>query len=293
VSGHADIRAKARDSFQTPLAHEAGEKQGLRANVGEDRSGKASLTTSPLTLALPRMERGPETRLAVQEVKFRRAVRAVQAALIALVLASCAACQQQMGEQPSYRPLKPSEFFADGQSARPLIPGTVARGQLRLDRAYYTGLQGPTPGGGEYGGPGGLSLPVARTALPQQPYVDTFPFPVTRQVLQRGKERFTIYCSVCHGPLGYGDGVVVERGFTKPNSYHSDRLRSAPVGYFFDVITHGYGSMPDYASQVPPEDRWAIVAYVRALQLSQHATLVELPEAIRKTAESELKSAER
>ena len=196
-----------------------------------------------------------------------------------------------MGEQPSYRPLKPSKFFADGQSARPLVPGTVARGELRLDRQLYTGEWGPAEGGRDIEqSSGGLSLPVARTALAEKPYVDAFPFPVTRQVLDRGKERFTIYCSVCHGPLGYGDGVVVERGFTKPPSYHEDRLRAAPAGYFFDVITHGYGSMPDYAAQVPPKDRWAIVAYLRAIQLSQHATLAELPESARKAAVTELEN---
>ena len=165
----------------------------------------------------------------------------------------------------------------------------MARGHLQIDRHLYTGLRGPV-GGVDMLDPsgGGLSLPVARTALAERPYVDTFPFPVTREVLARGRERFTIYCSVCHGPLGTGDGVVVERGFTAPQTFHSDRLRSAPVGYFFDVITHGFGSMPDYAEQVTPHDRWAIIAYLRALQLSQHAMLAQLPETIRQVAEKQL-----
>jgi mono/diheme cytochrome c family protein len=196
-----------------------------------------------------------------------------------------------MAEQPSDRPLKPSEFYADGQSARPLVAGTVPRGQLRLDRALFTGERGPAQGGSPIDVPtGGVSLTVARTALADKPYIDSFPFPVTRAVLDRGRERFTIYCAVCHGPLGYGDGVVVQRGFTQPPTFHSDRLRSAPAGYFFDVITHGYGSMPDYAPQIHAPDRWAVVAYLRVLQFSQHAPLNELPEAVAKAALTELKN---
>ena len=196
-----------------------------------------------------------------------------------------------MAEQPSCRPLKPSEFFADGQSARPLVAGTVARGQLRLDRAFFTGEHEPAQGGSPSDlSAGGVSLPVARTALAERPYVDSFPFPVSRTVLDRGRERFTIYCAVCHGRLGYGDGVVVQRGFTQPPTFHSDRLRAAPEGYFFDVITHGYGSMPDYAPQIHAQDRWAIVAYLRVLQFSQYAPLRELPEPVRKAALTELKN---
>jgi len=202
---------------------------------------------------------------------------------------SCAGCQQKMAEQPSCRPLKPSEFYADGQSARPLVVGTVARGQLRLDRQFFTGELGPAQGGSPMDlSDGGVSLPVARTALDEKPYANTFPFSVTREILDRGRERFTIYCSVCHGSLGNGDGVVVQRGFTQPPTYHSDRLRSAPPGYFFDVISHGYGSMPDYAAELQPQDRWAIVAYLRVLQYSQHAPLDELPEGVRKEALVEL-----
>jgi len=204
-------------------------------------------------------------------------------------------CQQQMAEQPNCRPLKASGFFADGQSARPLVAGTVARGQLRLDRQFYTGELGPAQGGSAMDSSGGgVSLPVGRTALAEKPYVKTFPFSVSREVLQRGQERFTIYCSVCHGPLGYGDGKVVERGFTQPPSYHTDRLRAAPVGYFFDAITRGYGSMPDYAAQVSPQDRWAVVAYLRALQLSQYAPLKDLerlPEEVKNVALLELEKA--
>jgi mono/diheme cytochrome c family protein len=161
-----------------------------------------------------------------------------------------------MDNQPKYRPLRPSTFFEDGQSERPLVFGTVARGYLRDDVELY---MGKVPG----------SEPPADTT--------TFPFPITRAVLDRGQERFNIYCSVCHGRLGNGDGMVAQRGFRPPPSYHIDRLREAPVGHLFDVMTSGFGAMPSYADQIPPRDRWAIVAYIRALQLSQHATLADVP----------------
>jgi mono/diheme cytochrome c family protein len=149
-------------------------------------------------------------------------------------------------------PLAKSDFFADERSARPLIPGTVARGDLRSDAYFYTGKIGDSPG-------------------------DFMPFPVTDEVLARGRERFNIYCSPCHSRLGDGNGIIPQRGFRHPPSYHIERLRKAPLGYFFDVMTNGFGAMPDYASQIEPRDRWAIVAYIRALQLSQNATKTEVP----------------
>ena len=158
-----------------------------------------------------------------------------------------------MHDQPKYIPLRPSDFFGDGRSERPLIAGTVARGHLNDDTAFHTGK-----------GPDGKPL-------------DAFPFPVTREIIQRGQDRFNIYCAPCHDRLGTGDGMIVRRGFRKPPSYHIDRLRQATNGYIFDVITNGFGAMPDYAAQIPPEDRWAIVAYVRALQLSQNAALSDVP----------------
>ncbi len=161
-------------------------------------------------------------------------------------------CQQDMARQPSYRPFAPSTFFADGRSARHLVPGTVARGQLKTDTHLYAGQ--------------------ANGKL-----VDTFPFPVTRAVLERGQERYNIYCSPCHGRIGNGEGIVVQRGFQRPASFHIDRLREAPVGYFFNAITNGFGTMYDYAARIKPADRWAIVAYIRALQFSQHATLADVP----------------
>jgi mono/diheme cytochrome c family protein len=196
------------------------------------------------------------------------------------------ACQQRMAAQPSYKPLDPSSFFPDGRSARPLVPNTVARGHLRADLHLYTGLRSPqlpaAPAPADQkAGPapetrkaaGAKEMPAAE----EKDYVDTFPFPITHDVLQRGQNRYVIYCAVCHDPVGTGRGKIVERGYTQPPSYHIDRLRKAPVGHFFDVITNGYGSMPDYKEQVPPRDRWAIVAYIRALQMSQHFPVKELP----------------
>lgn len=163
-----------------------------------------------------------------------------------------AGCRQDMHDQPRYKTYAATDFFGDRRAARPLIQGTVARGQMRLDRHYYEGRTG--------------------NAL-----VATLPVPLTRQLLIRGQNRFNIYCTPCHGRVGNGEGMVVERGFKKPPSYHDDRLRAQPVGHFFDVITNGFGLMPSYASRIPVEDRWAIVAYIRALQLSQNAKMEDVP----------------
>jgi mono/diheme cytochrome c family protein len=157
-----------------------------------------------------------------------------------------------MHDQPKYIPLRESTFFNDGRSARPLVAGTVARGQLREDPLLYTG-----------------KVNGADATM--------FPFPVDDRVMARGRERFDIYCSPCHGHTGGGDGMVVRRGYRRPPSYHDDRLQSAPIGHFFDVISNGFGAMPDYAAQIAVEDRWAIVAYIRALQLSEHATPADVP----------------
>ena len=157
-----------------------------------------------------------------------------------------------MHDQPKYVPLRQSTFFNDARSARPVIEGTVARGQLHDDELMY---------GGKVNG--------------QE--ATLFPMRVDAAVMARGQERFNIYCSPCHGRTGLGDGMVVLRGYRRPPSIHQDRLRNAPVGHFFDVMTNGFGAMPDYAAQIAVEDRWAIVAYVRALQLSEHATVADVP----------------
>ena len=174
------------------------------------------------------------------------------AALALLGAAFVAGCRQDMHDAPSYDPYEKSDFFPDGRSARPPVAGTVARGQLREDAAFYTGRAGAA-------------------------FVASVPLPVDGAVLKRGRERYSIYCTPCHGQSGEGDGLVVQRGFRRPPSFHVDRLRAQPDGYLYDVITSGFGTMPDYAAQVGPRDRWAIVAYVRALQLSQNATVSDVP----------------
>ncbi|HLY07907.1 MAG TPA: cytochrome c [Planctomycetota bacterium] len=170
-----------------------------------------------------------------------------------LLLAWCGTgCDQTMSEQPKRMPLEASRFFADGRSSRSPVPGTVAVGQLALDAPLFLGRVG-------------------------QDAVDSFPFPVTRETLERGRQRFDIFCAPCHDRTGSGRGRVVRRGFKPPPTYHQERLRSATVGHLFDVITRGQGAMPDYAAQIPARDRWAIVAYIRALQESQNAREDEVP----------------
>jgi cytochrome c553 len=163
-----------------------------------------------------------------------------------------AACRQDMHDAPRYDPLEASTFFANGASERMPIPNTVARGQLNEDRHLYEGVVDGKP-------------------------AETFPMPVTAAVVARGQERFNVFCAPCHGRSGVGNGMIVQRGFRQPPSFHEDRLRNAPVGYFFDVMTHGFGAMQDYASQVPVADRWAIAAYIRALQLSQRTPVDDVP----------------
>jgi mono/diheme cytochrome c family protein len=180
-----------------------------------------------------------------------RSLRHISPAALLAVLA-LAGCRQDMHDQPRFKPLAMSDFYTDRRSARPQVEGTVARGQLHENAYFYTGRAGSAPG-------------------------DYIPFPVTEQVLARGRERFNIYCSPCHSRLGDGNGMIVQRGFPNPPSYHIDRLRKAPLGYFFDVMSNGFGAMPDYASQIPARDRWCIVAYIRALQLSQNATMADVP----------------
>jgi mono/diheme cytochrome c family protein len=168
-------------------------------------------------------------------------------------IAATSACRLDMHVQPRENPLSRSAFFADQRSARPPVEGTVARGQLHEDSYLYTGKIGNNTG-------------------------DVMPFAVTSEVLARGQERYNIYCAPCHSRVGDGNGFIPSRGFSRqPPSYHTPRLQKAPLGYFFDVITNGFGIMPDYASQISPEDRWKIIAYVRALQLSQNATMADVP----------------
>jgi hypothetical protein len=165
-------------------------------------------------------------------------------AAVVLAVAFGAACRQDMHDQPKFEPLEAAAMFNDGLSARPLVEGTVARGQLYEDEHFHTGKVGGAP-------------------------VETFPYPITREVLDRGQQRYDVFCSPCHDRTGAGRGMVVRRGYRQPPSFADPRLRSVPPGYFFDVMTNGFGVMPDYRAQIPPADRWAIAAYIRVLQQAQ------------------------
>ena len=259
--------------------------------------------------------------------------------LVAALLCSAActlfasSCSQKMDNEPKYIPLRENNFYADHKSARPLVDGTVPRGYLEEDQAFYTGKTGqaaagtvnagasapitsasgapanggtpsttvtsfqlagaapniggqlpgaqasPTPAG-RAGSPNTIAANLAANVVPRTQGlqdINYFPLPVTQELVARGQDRFNIFCTPCHSQLGDGQGMIVKRGFRQPPSFHIDRLRQAPVGHFFDVITNGFGAMPDYSTQITPQDRWAIVAYIRALQLSQNATVADVP----------------
>jgi mono/diheme cytochrome c family protein len=201
-------------------------------------------------------------------LQLKRRGKAVSICL--LLAAYCllaAGCRYDMQDQPRYKYYKESDFFADKRASRDPVTGTVARGQLHENKAFYTGkIDNPNP-----------NVQVQTTtdargntlvaSFPND--IDQFPIPVTEELINRGQNRFNIYCIVCHGPTGNGDGMIVRRGFPQPPTYHDDRLRNAPVGHFFDVMTNGWGKMNSYAAQVSPADRWAIVAYIRTLQVAQ------------------------
>jgi len=167
-----------------------------------------------------------------------------------------------MQDQPKMKPYRATTFFSDRLSMRPPVEGAVPRGFLRSDAEFFTGKKSKTTTA-----PATPLSAANATAFADD--IEVLPIPVTIEVVTRGKERYEIFCSVCHGLTGYGDGMIVRRGFRRAASFHDDRLRQAPVGHFFDAITNGWGAMPSYATQIPVQDRWAIVAYVRALQLSQ------------------------
>ncbi len=179
--------------------------------------------------------------------------------LLALVagVASLGGCRQDMHDQPKYKPFAATSFWPDGRASRPVVEGTVARGRLKTDTRLWKGRNADGS------------------------FIADFPVPVTKALLVRGQQRFNIYCTPCHGRAGDGEGMVVQRGFKHPPTYHSDKLRQQPNGYIFDVISNGFGSMPSYGSRIPMEDRWAIAAYVRVLQFSQNATIDDVPQADR------------
>lgn len=188
--------------------------------------------------------------------------------LLLFVLIVITGCRRDMQDQPKMKPLRGTAFFSDGLSSRQPIEGTVPRGFLREDTELFTGKKAKAPGATATATP--ATPQTAGTQANDFPDdVDTFPFPITRDTVIRGHQRYDIFCSACHGLTGNGDGMIVRRGFRRAASFNDDRLRKAPVGHFFDAMTNGWGAMPSYAAQIPVQDRWAIIAYIRALQLSQ------------------------
>jgi cytochrome c553 len=182
--------------------------------------------------------------------------RGLSVACLSAIVVLLGGCRLDMHIQPKYLPYEPTDFFSDGRSERQPVPGTVARGQLRVDELLYSGTENGVES-------------------------DRFPFPITRADLERGRERFNVYCTPCHDYTGSGRGMIVQRGFPQPPSYHIQRLREAPVGHFYQVMTNGFGAMYSYAARIEPADRWRIAAYIRVLQLSQNAKIDDVPEADR------------
>jgi hypothetical protein len=202
-----------------------------------------------------------------------------------LLCAALAGCTQQMATQPSYRPLQRSPFFDDERASRPLVAGTVPHrpGQKwHEDLVFETGRRGTAEDWAKAAaliGAGGKA-PVVSAALAadSDSFEEAFPWPVDREVLRRGEQHYNVFCAVCHDRAGTGDGMIVRRGFTRPPKFTEPRLLKARPGYFVYVMTRGFGAMPDYAAQVPPQARWEIAAWIRVLQRSQHATLADVPE---------------
>ena len=186
----------------------------------------------------------------------RTFARGLSAACLGMIVVLLAGCRLDMHIQPKYLPYEPTDFFSDGRSERQPVPGTVARGELRVDELLYSGTENGVES-------------------------NRFPFPITRADLERGRERYNVYCTPCHDYTGSGRGMIVQRGFPQPPSYHIQRLRDAPVGHFYQVMTNGFGAMYSYAARVDPADRWRIAAYIRVLQLSENARIDDVPEADR------------
>jgi len=186
----------------------------------------------------------------------RSPARVLTVACLGAIALLLSGCRLDMHVQPKYLPYEPTDFFGDGRSERQPVPGTVARGHLRLDELMFTGRENGV-------------------------VVDKFPFPITQADLDRGRERYNVYCTPCHDYTGSGRGMIVQRGFPQPPSYHIQRLRDAPAGHFYEVITNGFGAMYSYAARVEPADRWRIAAYIRVLQLSRNAKIDDVPESQR------------
>lgn len=189
----------------------------------------------------------------MKPLKFKQILNSIYTGSLFLSTCFTLSCRQDMHDQPKYKPLQKSTFFGDYRASRPLIEGTIAQGKLKIDEHFHTGKKGGK-------------------------FLNTLPFPTTEKMLIRGQSKYDIFCSPCHDRAGTGKGIIVQKGFPPPPSLHTQRLRETSVGYFFDVITNGYATMYSYSTRISPSDRWAIAAYVRTLQFSQHARINELPE---------------
>ena len=210
----------------------------------------------------------PQAEVKSKKEKVKSMAKKFIFAFCLLPFALSMACRYDMQDQPRFKVYRANPFFTDNRASRDLPEGTVARGMLRENKALYTGKkenQNPAAQVQTVTDPSGNTLVAS---FPND--IEEFPVPVTKELIDRGEQRYKVFCIVCHGPVGSGDGMIVRRGFSKPPTYHDDRLRNAPVGHFFDVMTNGWGKMNSYASQIPVADRWAIVSYIRTLQISQN-----------------------
>jgi mono/diheme cytochrome c family protein len=236
-------------------------------------------------LAMWRSETVCSVQCAVRSLGLATARRSSRSVFVLLLTAHCllltVGCRRDMQDQPKMKPYRPTVFFKDGLSSRQLVEGTIPRGFLKTDAEFFTGKKAgrmsstannpQAAPGSQPGVPGANNAANVSGAAAYPDDVEVFPLPVTKEIVDRGKERYEIFCSACHGLTGNGDGMIVRRGFRRAASFNDDRLRQAPVGHFFDAITNGWGVMPAYAPQIPAQDRWAIIAYIRALQLSQQS----------------------
>ena len=215
-----------------------------------------------------------EEMIATKRHKKHKQIKALICAFCAFLWLSSSGCRRDMQDQPKVKPLRGASFFSDGLGSRQPIEGTIPRGYLRDDNPEFftgkkSGARTATAATPQQQTAGAAQQPPGGGANSFPDDIDYFPIPITRDVVDRGHSRFNIFCSACHGFTGNGDGMIVRRGFRRAASFNDDRLRQAPVGHFFDAMTNGWGAMPSYASQIPVQDRWAIIAYIRALQASQ------------------------
>lgn len=209
----------------------------------------------------------PQAEVKTKNEKVKSVNRILIFALLIFTFSFATACRYDMQDQPRYKAYKQSDFFADKKSMREPVEGTVARGQLREDKAFWTGKKENADPNVQVQTTTDATGNTLVSSFPND--IEKIPVPVTSELLERGQQRYNVFCIVCHGPVGNGDGMIVRRGYPQPPTYHDDRLRNAPDGHYFDVISNGWGKMNGYGSQIPAADRWAIVAYIRTLQVGQ------------------------